>query len=143
MRSTAQRQRTDDDVLALEALGQRIRALRKAQLIQQDVLAGYADIPRAHMTHIEAGKVDLRHSMLRRIAIALSVSVVELIDPDISIEELSGRFVVDDDSSLIETRQPKLKRTTKVPINTLKASPVSRARPKTGATISAKRGTRK
>ncbi len=91
MRSTAPRQRDDDDIATLKTLGDRIRALRKQKLMAQDVLAQRAAIPRGHMTNIEAGRVDIKMTMLARIARTLDVYEHDLINFDIPVEKIPAR----------------------------------------------------
>jgi transcriptional regulator with XRE-family HTH domain len=91
MRSSAPRQRDDDDIVTLKALGERIRALRKLKLMAQDVLAHRAAIPRGHMTNIEAGRVDIKITMLGRIARTLDVYEHDLINFEIAVERIPAR----------------------------------------------------
>jgi transcriptional regulator with XRE-family HTH domain len=91
MRSSEPRTRTDAEAARLKLLGDRIRALRKSKLVPQDVLARSADIPRAHMTNIEAGRVDIRISMLGRIARALDVHEHDLLDNSVPIDRIPSR----------------------------------------------------
>jgi transcriptional regulator with XRE-family HTH domain len=91
MPSTAPRKRDDEDVIALQILGARIRALRKHKLIAQDKLAHLAGIPRGHMTNVEAGRIDVKVTMLRRIARALDVHEHDLINPELEVERLPSR----------------------------------------------------
>jgi transcriptional regulator with XRE-family HTH domain len=91
MPSTAPRKRDEDDVITLQILGARIRALRKHKLIAQDKLAHMAGIPRGHMTNVEAGRIDVKLTMLRRIARALDVHEHDLINTGIDIEKLPSR----------------------------------------------------
>jgi XRE family transcriptional regulator, fatty acid utilization regulator len=88
MRSTAPRKRNAEDIEALRLLGERIRALRRSKIIAQDALAHKAEIPRTHMTAIEGGRVDPKLTMLRRIARALAVSVHDLINIDLPIDQI-------------------------------------------------------
>jgi transcriptional regulator with XRE-family HTH domain len=89
--STAPRKRDHDDVIALQVLGARIRALRKHKLVAQDKLAHLAGIPRGHMTNVEAGRIDVKLTMLRRIARALDVHEHDLINADIPVENIPSR----------------------------------------------------
>lgn len=59
-------------------LGTYIRALRRAKGISQEKFAGMADVPRPHMGAIEAGRIDIRFSTIRRIALALEISLETL-----------------------------------------------------------------
>lgn len=60
-------------------IGQRIRALRKANHLSQDQLAECAEISTTHMSHIETGNTKLSLSVLVKIANALSVHTDELL----------------------------------------------------------------
>jgi transcriptional regulator with XRE-family HTH domain len=91
MRSTAPRQRDDDDIVTLKALGERIRALRKQKLMAQDMLAHRAAIPRGHMTNIEAGRIDIKMTMLGRIARTLDVHEHDLINFEIPVDKIPAR----------------------------------------------------
>jgi DNA-binding XRE family transcriptional regulator len=59
-------------------LGLYIRELRRNKGISQEKFAGMADVPRPHMGAIEAGRIDIRFSTIRRIALALEVSLERL-----------------------------------------------------------------
>ena len=56
---------------ALEKLGTRIKAIRRAKGLSQKQLSDLAGVPQAHISRIESGGVDLRLSSLVAIAHAL------------------------------------------------------------------------
>lgn len=56
---------------ALEKLGARIKAIRRAGGLSQEQLSDLAGVPQAHISRIESGSVDLRLSSLVAIAHAL------------------------------------------------------------------------
>ena len=56
---------------ALETLGARIKAMRRANGLSQRQLSELAGMPQAHISRIEAGAVDLRVTSLLAIAHAL------------------------------------------------------------------------
>lgn len=58
-----------------------IRRARKAAHITQEQLAKLLGINRATLSRYETGEIDLPTSQLQRIADALGISIVELIDP--------------------------------------------------------------
>jgi transcriptional regulator with XRE-family HTH domain len=60
-------------------LGNRVRALRKAQRLAQDELAEKAGVHRTQIGHVEQGTRDLRLSTLQKVASALGVDAGELI----------------------------------------------------------------
>jgi transcriptional regulator with XRE-family HTH domain len=91
MRPTIPQKRDEDEVVSLQQLGERICTLRKNKPLAQDALAAQANIPRAHVTNIEAGRIDKRLSMLRRIAIGLEVHECDLLDLSTPVNELPNR----------------------------------------------------
>ena len=97
MRPSTPRKRLESDTEALTIIGQRIRAIRRAKTIAQDVLASRADIPRAHMTNIEAGRIDVRLSMLYRITRTLEISANDLLDFDLSVASLLEAYGIQSD----------------------------------------------
>jgi predicted transcriptional regulator len=71
-------------------LGLHIRQLRRAKGISQEKFAGVADVPRPHMGAIEAGRIDIRFSTIRRIALALEVPLEQLMRfAEIKLEEVT------------------------------------------------------
>jgi transcriptional regulator with XRE-family HTH domain len=65
--------RSDDDACQLKALGQAVRAVRKAKGVSQEALAHLAEIDRSHMGKIERGERNVTALNLFRIAAALGV----------------------------------------------------------------------
>jgi len=61
------------------AIGQRIRRMRKARGFSQENLAEFAEISTVHMSHIETGKTKLSLPVLVAIADALDVRVDSLL----------------------------------------------------------------
>ncbi len=61
-------------------LAERVRKLRDAQVMTQEDLARVSKVGRATVARIEAATVDARASTIRKLAGALGVEPVELID---------------------------------------------------------------
>lgn len=61
-------------------IGQRILALRKAQNLTQEDLAGLAQIDRSHLSEIENGYKNITIHTLKKIADGLQVKVAVLVD---------------------------------------------------------------
>jgi transcriptional regulator with XRE-family HTH domain len=61
-------------------MGARIRTLRQARGLSQAELAKRARITREYLNKVEAGRYDVTVGVLRRLAKALGVSVVELLE---------------------------------------------------------------
>lgn len=59
-------------------IGQRIRAIRKAQGLTQETLAEHAGIDRSHMGFIEQGRRHPTISTLAKIAHALDIPLTDL-----------------------------------------------------------------
>ena len=57
-----------------DAIGQRVREIRKARGISQEALAEQVDISTTHMSHIETASTKLSLPVLAALAQALSVS---------------------------------------------------------------------
>lgn len=64
----------------VKAIGERIRELRLKQGISQEDLANEADIPLSQIGRIERGETNPTISTLYVIAIALNVSLTELVN---------------------------------------------------------------
>ena len=60
-------------------IGERIRKIRRAHDISQEVLAEMVDVSTTHMSHIETGNTKMSLEVLVDIAVALNVSVDYLI----------------------------------------------------------------
>ena len=80
---TGPKKRDDpDERIDRAKLGLHIRELRRNKGISQEKFAGMADVPRPHMGAIEAGRIDIRFSTIRRIAVALEISLEALMRLD-------------------------------------------------------------
>ena len=64
----------------LKALGERVRMLRKQRKLGQEPLADLASLHRTHIYSIEKGKANPSIETLLKLADALEVSLVELVD---------------------------------------------------------------
>lgn len=62
-------------------IGANIRALRGARGLTQQTLAKLAGLPRATWQHLESGAANPTVSVLHKVALALQISVEELISP--------------------------------------------------------------
>ena len=60
-------------------IGDRIRQVRRAHDISQEVLAEMVDISVTHMSHIETGNTKLSLAVISDIAVALNVSIDYLV----------------------------------------------------------------
>ena len=60
-------------------IGERIRKIRRAHDISQEVLAGMVDVSTTHMSHIETGNTNMSLEVLVDIAVALNVSIDYLV----------------------------------------------------------------
>lgn len=69
----------DEDFLLF--LGTRIRELRNRRGMTRKMVANEADVSERHLAQLEAGEGNVSIVLLRRIAAALSVSLVELFSP--------------------------------------------------------------
>ncbi|GGJ57801.1 helix-turn-helix domain-containing protein [Deinococcus roseus] len=69
-----------DELAFRKVLGDRIRQIRKAKGMGQDLMAFEAGLHRTHPNMIENAKIDVKLSTLLRIADALGVEVWELLD---------------------------------------------------------------
>ena len=72
------------------AVGQTIRALRRAKGISQDVLSGLAGIARTHLSMIENGSKQANFETIWKIAYALDLRPSELVA---QIEQTAQRRV--------------------------------------------------
>ena len=63
---------------ALRALGQAIRAMRKERGMSQEALADAAGIDRSHMGKIERGERNVTLLNVKRVAVALGMSIERL-----------------------------------------------------------------
>lgn len=79
----------------LKALGERIRATRKAKGISQERLAELADLHPTYVSGIERGKVNSSITTCRQLAEALDMPLAELValPEDISDERISSELV--------------------------------------------------
>ncbi len=63
-------------------IGERVRKIRKAHDISQEVLAEMVDVSTTHMSHIETGNTKPSFSVIVALAIALNVSIDYLVFGD-------------------------------------------------------------
>ncbi len=71
----------------LEAFGKRLRALRKARNLSQEMLAWKADSELSQISRMERGIINAGLSQIFKIAEALDVPVKELFDFDLPPDE--------------------------------------------------------
>ena len=72
--------RTPSMAIALEVLGRRLRVLRFVRGWSQETLAELSGLHRTYVSAIERGRCNLRLESMTRLADALGVGVVELLD---------------------------------------------------------------
>jgi transcriptional regulator with XRE-family HTH domain len=72
------REKADD--IFLQSLGSRIAAIRKEKHLTQVELSYRCDIEKSNMRRIEAGNTNTTVLMLKKIAVALDISLIELLD---------------------------------------------------------------
>src|SRR6266403_4075716 len=73
-------------------LGKRVRQLRSLRGMTRKIVARESDVSERHLAQIEAGEGNVSIVLLRRIAAALNVSLVELFAPE--VEEPSERQMI-------------------------------------------------
>src|SRR2546430_8440324 len=73
-------------------LGKRVRQLRSLRGMTRKTVAREADVSERHLAQLEAGEGNVSIVLLRRIAAALNVSLVELFAPE--VEEPSERQMI-------------------------------------------------
>jgi XRE family transcriptional regulator, aerobic/anaerobic benzoate catabolism transcriptional regulator len=66
----------------LRSLGQRVRQVRTRRGMTRKAAAGQADVSERHLAQLEAGEGNVSIVLLRRIAAALNLSLVELFSPE-------------------------------------------------------------
>lgn len=83
----------------LLSLGKRVRELRNRQGLTRKIAAREAEVSERHLAQLEAGEGNVSIVLLRRIAAALHVSLVELFAPDVEapdekqlIQQFLGRL---------------------------------------------------
>src|SRR5216683_4809058 len=84
------------DVDFLLFLGKRVRLLRNLRGMTRKMVAREADVSERHLAQLEAGEGNVSIVLLRRIAAALNVSLVELFTPEseeTSEKQLIQRFL--------------------------------------------------
>lgn len=59
--------------------GERVRKIRKAHDISQEMLAEMIDVSVTHMSHIETGNTKLSLPVIEKIALALNISIDYLV----------------------------------------------------------------
>jgi XRE family aerobic/anaerobic benzoate catabolism transcriptional regulator len=67
----------------LDFLGRRVRQLRSVRGTTRKMVAREADVSERHLAQLEAGEGNVSIVLLRRIAAALNVSLVELFSPEV------------------------------------------------------------
>lgn len=67
----------------LEQLGKRIAALRKRKQWSQDRFSEESGLARSYVAEVELGRINLSFRNLHRIAVALDVSLPELLSFDV------------------------------------------------------------
>jgi XRE family aerobic/anaerobic benzoate catabolism transcriptional regulator len=80
----------------LSALGKRVREVRNRRGMTRKVTARDADVSERHLAQLESGEGNVSIVLLRRIAKALNVSLVELFAPEVnepSEKQLISRFL--------------------------------------------------
>src|SRR5260370_8217118 len=80
----------------LLSLGKRVRELRSSRGMTRKMVAREADVSERHLAQLEAGEGNVSIVLLRRIAAALNVSLVELFTPEseeTSQKQLIQRFL--------------------------------------------------
>jgi transcriptional regulator with XRE-family HTH domain len=82
------RKSTEDRDPFLKAIGERIRAMREAKGIPQEIFAYEAGIDRSYYGAVERGKSSPTAISLAKIAIALGVDVGELFPPREELKRL-------------------------------------------------------
>src|SRR5271167_412590 len=82
---------TEDGFLVF--LGKRVRELRNRRGLTRKMLAHEADVSERHLAQLEAGEGNISIVLLRRIALALSVSLAELFAPERAEEPEAKRLV--------------------------------------------------
>jgi XRE family aerobic/anaerobic benzoate catabolism transcriptional regulator len=80
----------DDDFLLF--LGKRVRQLRNLRGMTRKIVARESDVSERHLAQLEAGEGNISIVLLRRIASALNVSLVELFAPE--VEEPSEKQMI-------------------------------------------------
>src|ERR1700741_2624974 len=81
--TTPQRLHPAPDSDFLVSLGRRVRQARTRRGMTRKMAAHQADVSERHLAQLEAGEGNVSIVLLRRIAAALSVSLVELFAPDV------------------------------------------------------------
>src|SRR5689334_2297788 len=74
----------------LGIIGARLRSLRRERGLSQEALADRADIDRSYMSGVERGLRNISVLNLERLAKALDVRLVELVDPEFSRPSAAG-----------------------------------------------------
>lgn len=76
----------------LQFLGTRVRELRNRRGMTRKMVANEADVSERHLAQLEAGEGNVSIVLLRRIAAALNVSLVELFAPEVQ-EAVEKRLI--------------------------------------------------
>lgn len=78
--NTSTAQQTFSDAEFLESLGKRVRHIREQRGMARKVLARGADVSERYLAQLEAGDGNISVVLLRRVATALGVSLLELLN---------------------------------------------------------------
>lgn len=87
---------SEDDARFLAALGRRVRELRDRRGLSRKALARRSNVSERYLGHVEAGEGNMSVMLLRRVALALDVTLVDLLtlDTDDPVERrLIRRFL--------------------------------------------------
>lgn len=63
-----------------ELIGKRITTLRNQRKLSQQKFANEADIERSYLTHVEKGRKNISMNTLRKITVALNISLKDFFD---------------------------------------------------------------
>ncbi|HTP95548.1 MAG TPA: helix-turn-helix transcriptional regulator [Burkholderiales bacterium] len=92
----ADAQRPSQDQEFLKALGRRVREIRERKGATRKLVARNAEISERHLAHLESGEGNISIALLRRTALALDVTLSELLateDDDTVEKRLIRRFL--------------------------------------------------
>jgi XRE family aerobic/anaerobic benzoate catabolism transcriptional regulator len=82
LKSVEAAERLSNDALFLRTVGSRVRELREQMNLTRRVLAVEADVSERYLGQLETGEGNISIMLLRRVAAALDVPVIELLDVD-------------------------------------------------------------
>ena len=86
---------TESDPVFLTHLGRRVREAREQRGMARKVLSKEADVSERYLAQLEAGEGNASVVLLRRVAAALGLRIVDLLDPgtDVAEQRLIRRFL--------------------------------------------------